>query len=179
MRRLAPLLLMLLVGCPAPMPHGAERPPNSDDMRVIDAVRDAWRAAGNPWTAQCQHEHSQIVVVRADQETSVGGYCASRGPCCGTPERQASCGCMWTQGGMGCAAGATTREADSIQPFAGLADDWRVMLWVSAYEDAPTQARLIAHEYTHALGHCALRDSDAGHRRAGWWGAQGVESAAW
>ena len=175
--RLSVALAMLLAGCVNALPAGAERPPNSDDMRVIDAVRDAWREAGHPWTAQCQHEHAQIVVVRADQGTSVGGYCASRGPCCGTPEKQAACGCLWTQGGMGCAAGAMTREADSIQPFAALLDDWRPMLWVSAYETPETQRGLVAHEATHWLGVCSGFGPDSGHARPGVWGSAGIEGA--
>jgi hypothetical protein len=155
---------------------GAERPPRESDAAVIDAVSAAFRAAGNPWTAQCRQERRRIVVVRGE---NVSVYCASRGPCCGTMEKQDACQCSIRTGGAGCAAGATTREADWVQPVAAAAQRWRVMLWVSKYEDEQTQRRVIAHEYVHALGTCSLEDPDRLHARAGWWGAQGLESAGW
>ena len=171
-------LALLLSGCVQALPQGAERPPRASDLVVIDKIASAWRAAGNPWTAQCRQERrDRLVVIRA--ERSVGGYCAAAGPCCGTPAKQSSCGCLWAQGGMGCAAGATTREADWIQPIAGLAQRWRVMIWISAHLDEQTQRRVIAHEYVHALGTCSLEDPDRLHARTGWWGAQGIESSGW
>jgi hypothetical protein len=66
-----------------------------------------------------------------------------------------------------------------VQPLAGAAQRWRVMLWISKYEDEQTQRRLIAHEYVHALGACSIGDPDRLHARADWWGRDGIESAAW
>jgi hypothetical protein len=175
--RLAPLLLVLLASCVQSLPVGAERPPRESDLVAVDSVIGAWRAARQPYTSRCEAERaSRFVIVRSDD---VGGYCASRGPCCGSAERQHACGCAWDQGRMGCAAGATTYEADIVQPFAGLTDTWRVMVWLSPYEDEQTQRRVVAHEAVHWLGTCALGDVDRLHRRAGWWGADGYESAAW
>lgn len=168
------LLTLALAGCVQSLPVGAERPPRASDLATIDLVSQAWRDAGNPWTAQCRQERrDRLVVVRS--ETDVGGYCASLGPCCGSAERRAACGC-----GYGCAAGAITREADWVQPLAGAAQHWRVMIWISAFEDEQTQRRLVAHEWTHALGACGANDDDRLHTaHPQWWGTQGIESAGW
>lgn len=177
MKNILTILALLLASCVQSLPVGAERPPRDSDLAVIDAVSAAWRAAGHPWTAQCRQERrDRIVVIRTDH---VSIYCASRGPCCGTPEKQDACGCSVRTGGAGCAGGATTREADWVQPVAGLAERWRVMLWISKYEDEQTQRRLIAHEWIHALGTCSLEDPDRLHARVGWWGAGGIEAAGW
>lgn len=121
-----------------------------------------------------------MVVIRADQETMTStGYCASRGPCCGTAEKRAACGCT-----IGCAAGATTWESDIVDPLAAITGTYRVMIWVSAYEDEQTQRRVIAHEATHWLGRACMpngrRDVDATHARyPERWGSTGYESAGW
>ena len=173
----AALLALLLAGCVQSLPVGAERPPRASDLSVIDAVSQAWRAAGNPWTTECRQERrDRIVVVRS---ANVSIYCASRGPCCGSPEKQHACGCAVDQGASGCAAGATTFEADWVQPLAGAAQHWRVMLWVSRYEDEQMQRRVVAHESIHWLGTCSEVGDDRAHVNAAWWGAQGIESAGW
>lgn len=177
---------VLLSGCVLPLPRGAERPPRADDLAVVDAVITAWRAGGEPYTSRCEGERaSRMVIIRADQITMRGdsggtgpGYCASHGPCCGSAERQHACGCAWDQGAMGCAAGSTTWQSDIVDPLASLTSTYRVMIWISAYEDAATQRRLIAHEATHWLSRCGWGDPDSAHAHRAFWGAQGYEAAA-
>ena len=172
----AALLALCLAGCVNALPVGAERPPRASDLVVIDAVSAAWRAAGNPWTARARQERRRIVVVRGE---AVSVYCASRGPCCGSPAKQDACGCSVRTGGAGCAAGATTWEAAIVQPFAAASGTWRPVFWLSAHEDAQTQERVLAHEAIHWLGGATLDDPDRAHARAGWWGRDGIESAGW
>lgn len=173
-------LALLLAGCVQSLPVGAERPPNDVDLAIIDATAAAWRAAGQPWPSQCRDEREdRLVVVRAEQDVfRESGYCASRGPCCGSPEKQAACRCGWAQGGMGCAAGTMIRDPDVLAPFAALTHDWRIILFISAYESPETQARLIAHEAVHSYGECSGQGPDSGHRALGWWGRDGIEGAA-
>lgn len=179
MRRAILLSALILTGCPLPLPRGAERPPRAPDILVVDAVIDAWRSAGEPYPTTCVEERaSRMVVIRADQETMTStGYCASRGPCCGSVERQEACGCDWAHGGIGCAAGATTWEGDIIDPFAALTDTYRVQIWISAYEDEQTQRRVLAHEAVHWLGRCATNDPDPQHQHVERWGSSGYEAA--
>lgn len=170
--------VVFLSGCPLPLPAGAERPPNQTDLQTIDKVIDAWRSAGEPWTAECrQQRRDRMVVIRGEQHVFAStGFCASRGPCCGTPAKQHACGC---DRGYGCAAGVTTYEGDIIDPFAALSDTYRVQFWLSAYEDEQTQRRVLAHEAVHWLARVGANDDDRLHRNPVYWGTQGYESAGW
>lgn len=175
MNRVAAILALLCASsCVQSLPLGAERPPRASDLAIVDAVIGAWRLAGHPYSARSREERaSRMVVVRVTEPT-MSAYCTSRGPYCGTPERQAAGGCRW-----GCAAGVTTWEGDIVDPLASLTNTYRVMIWVSGYETPEVQRSVIAHEAVHWLGRTSLGDADRLHKRAGWWGAGGIESAGW
>ena len=177
MTRAALLALALLcASCVQSLPVGAARPPRDSDLAIVDAVSEAWRAAGNPWTSRCREERAdRMVVVRSAE--SVASYCASLGPCCGTLEKQDACRCSMRTGGPGCAAGATTWESDIVDPLAAITGTYRVMLWLSPWESPETQRGVLAHEATHWASRCATGDPDPLHRRAGSWGPSGIESA--
>lgn len=168
------VLALLCASCVRSLPAGAERPPRASDLAIVDAVIGAWRVAGHPYAERSREERaSRMVVVRVTEPT-MSAYCTSRGPYCGTPERQAAGGCRW-----GCAAGVTTWEGDIVDPLASLTNTYRVMIWVSGYETPEVQRSVIAHEAVHWLGRTSLGDADRLHKRAGWWGAGGIESAGW
>jgi len=180
-KRLTIILALLCASCVQSLPLGAERPPRASDLAIVDAVIGAWRLAGHPYSARSREERAgRIVVVRADQDAfRATSLCASRGPCCGSEEKQAACGCSVRTGGWGCAAGATTWEGDLVDPLAAITGTYRVMIWVSGYETPDVQRSVIAHESAHWLARTSLGDADRLHRLPWLWGAGGIESAGW
>jgi len=181
MKNLALLSLLFFASC-VPWVRGTARP-TSPQAASIDAVSAEWRAAGLPWSTDCDGERERMLVAVVDdaEMRRTVGYCASRGPVCmatsdGTDQERfdarAEAGCLLGT----CASASIVWEQSEPWPI-GLATARRVTLILSQYESETTQLSALEHETAHALDRCNGgygRD----HRDPRIWGPGGVVERA-